>query len=74
MCAVTLHGVPFESSTGIHTVPLLIMFGYEEDDDPKPSDIGKFISQGDLEAWWGEMARKYPPDVWGNDPCPKQHA
>jgi hypothetical protein len=75
LCTDALVGVSFESNPGIRTLPLLIMFGYEEDnDEPKPSDVGKFISQGDLEAWWGEMARKYPPDVWGDDPCPKQHA
>jgi hypothetical protein len=50
------------------------MFGYEEDEDPTPSDVGKFIPQADVEAWWNDMAKKYPPDVWGDEPCPAQHA
>ena len=49
------------------------MFGFEEDGEPTQADVGRFIPQGKLEQWWKEMAKKYP-QVWGNDPCPKQHA
>lgn len=45
----------------------------EDDDTPTAADVGKFISQVELEEWWSEMARKYPPEVWGDDPCPTQH-
>ena len=48
------------------------MFGYD-DDEATPRDVGKFLSQTELEAWWGEMQRKYPQVFLPSDPCPKQH-
>ncbi len=47
------------------------MGGFEMDnDDPTPEDIGIFIPQEELQAWWADMQRKYPQIFPASDPCP----
>jgi hypothetical protein len=42
---------------------------------PQPSDVGQFIPQADLEAWWREMQCKHPRAFTADDPCIRhQHA
>jgi len=36
------------------------MMSMFQDDDPKPSDEGKFILETELEAWFTAMQRAYP--------------
>lgn len=49
------------------------MFGYNDDDEASPNDVGKFLSQAELEAWWSEMQAKYPEVFLPSDLCPQQH-
>lgn len=50
------------------------MFGFAppEDDEPCQGDVGQFIPQRDLEAWWAEMQRKHPSVFQKDDMCPQQ--
>lgn len=50
------------------------MFGFAppEDDGPNEGDIGEFIPQSDLEAWWSDMQRKHPAVFEKDDVCPQQ--
>lgn len=43
-----------------------------EDDDPTDYDIGKFIPQSELKAWWKRMQRTHPQVFLASDPCPNQ--
>lgn len=47
-------------------------FGAEDDDDPTPADIGRFIPQSELQAWWAHMQRRYPQVFPASDPCPSR--
>jgi len=53
-----------------------LMMGFEEadndDDDPTPADIGRFIPQSELKAWWAYMQRRYPHVFPASDPCPSR--
>lgn len=50
------------------------MFGFapSQEDSPNEGDIGEFIPQRDLEAWWAEMQRKHPEVFQKDDACPRQ--
>ena len=44
----------------------------EDNDDPTPADIGRFIPQAELQEWWTFMQRKYPQIFPASDPCPSK--
>ena len=44
----------------------------EDNDDPTPEDIGRFIPQAELQAWWTYMQRRYPQVFPASDPCPNR--
>ncbi|KAL7491315.1 hypothetical protein ACHAWT_002009 [Skeletonema menzelii] len=50
------------------------MMGYveEDNDDPTPEDIGRFIPQAELQTWWAYMQRRYPQVFPASDPCPNR--
>ena len=48
------------------------MGGLGEDDDPTPADIGRFIPQSELQAWWTQMQRRYPQIFPASDHCPSR--
>jgi hypothetical protein len=50
----------------------LMMGGLVEDDDPTPADIGRFIPQSELQAWWTLMQQRYPQIFPASDPCPSR--
>ena len=43
-----------------------------DNDDPTPADIGRFIPQSELHAWWAYMQRNYPQVFPASDPCPSR--
>ena len=50
-----------------------LCMGFEVDnDDPTPDDIGRFIPQPELQAWWAYMQRRYPHVFPASDPCPSR--
>lgn len=46
----------------------------DADEGPTQADVGTFIPQGQLEAWWKGMQTKFPQVFTPQESCPSQVA